>query len=141
MFLRSQPNCPLPGHPGWALALARSKDRWSPLPTAHFSMHSLRLLQGQGSCLEAGTVSLCLHFSFQTEHLGRRDPPSSSRSSFPGAVHPTHFGLSLGAMAAKRAGWGASASLPLCLLAVLLQGCTLLNPPAHPNSRDLPGTP
>lgn len=118
VFPRSQPNCPLPGRAGWALAPAGREDEWSgPLPTAHFSMHSPGLLQDQGGCLEAGTVNLCLHFSFQTGHLGRQEPPSSSRPSFPGAVYPAHFGLSLGAMSAKRAG-GAHGSPPLHLLAV-----------------------
>lgn len=49
----------------------------------------------QGGCLEkAGTLSLCLHFSFQARHFGRRDLPSSSRLCFPGGSMPSHSGLS-----------------------------------------------
>lgn len=52
--------------------------------------------KAQGGCLEAGTVSLCVHFSFQTGHLGRQEPPSASRLCFPGAAPPAHVGLCLG---------------------------------------------
>lgn len=90
-------------------------------------MRSSGLLQDQGGCLEAGTVRLCLHLSFQTGYFGRQEPPSSSGLQLSRGMHPVHVGLSLGALTADRVWGGRGPSASACPAPISC--CLLLNHP------------
>jgi hypothetical protein len=124
VFLSSRPNCPLPGHAGWSLALAREEDGWSgPLPRAHFSMHSSGLLQDQGGCLE-GWHSKPLSPSSRLGTLA--EVIFLFRTQLSKGCAPHHCVLSLDAQLLSFVG-SKSFPHPPHLLAMLLQDCTLLN--------------